>query len=232
MSNIDLAEVKKFDNHADSWWNEDGDLKTLHQINPLRLSFIESFVSLKNKTVLDVGCGGGILSEALAKAGASTTGIDLSEPTLDIAKNHAKNNNLTIDYQAITAEDFAQKHPNHFDVITCMEMLEHVPEPESIVKACAHMLKPNGFIFFSTINRNPLAYAHAILGAEYILKLLPKGTHEYSKFIRPSELAGWAREYNLSLIKMRGIDYHLGNKSYALSDDIKVNYLMCCQKEA
>jgi 2-polyprenyl-6-hydroxyphenyl methylase/3-demethylubiquinone-9 3-methyltransferase len=230
MNNIDQSEVAKFDAAAPRWWDTSGELKTLHEINPLRLSFIEKHCQLAGKKILDVGCGGGILAESLAAKEAQVTGIDMSEAALKVAKLHLLESQLTIDYQQITAEEFAEQQPACFDVITCMEMLEHVPHPESVVKACSELVKPGGTLFFSTISRNAKAYVHAILGAEYILKMLPKGTHDYQKFIRPSELARYTRKNDLQLEAMAGIKYNLVDKSYSLSDKVDVNYMACVTK--
>lgn len=230
MTNSDTQEIKKFDSVAARWWDKNGDFKPLHDINPLRLNFIEQHVSLNGKTVLDVGCGGGILSESLATQGADVTGIDMSSEALKVAQLHLLESQLTVNYQQSTAEELAQTHGNQYDVVTCLELLEHVPDPSSIVSACAQMVKPGGYVFFSTINRNPKAYLHAIIGAEYILKLLPKGMHDYAKFIRPSELSRWARHAQLDLIALKGISYNLLDKTYFLTNNVSVNYLGCYQK--
>lgn len=229
MNNLDPQEITKFEAVAHDWWNKNGEFKPLHDINPLRMQFIQEQAQLSDKKVLDVGCGGGILTESLAKERAIVTGIDMAERSLDIARKHATENNLSIDYQHITAEAFAQQQAHAYDVVTCLEMLEHVPEPSSVVRACAELVKPGGHLFFSTLNRNLKAYTHAILGAEYILGLLPRGTHDYAKFIRPSELDAWARKAGLTCIAIAGITYHPLTQEYRLSDDVSVNYLVCFQ---
>ena len=230
--NIDSHEVDKFNNLAYRWWDEEGELKTLHQINPLRLQFIEQHAgNLNGLRILDVGCGGGILSEALAQAGAQTHAIDMAETSLEVAKLHLLESGLNVNYEQVTVEEYAQQHAGSFDVITCMEMLEHVPDPESIITACATLLKPGGKAFFSTLDRNPKSYAHAIVGAEYVLKMLPKGTHDYQKFIRPAELATWMRAQQLEISAMAGISYNPLFKTYRLSNDTSVNYLVAAEKD-
>lgn len=233
MSNADRSELSKFDALAEDWWDLDGDFKPLHQINPLRIAFINKHIeTLKNQTVLDVGCGGGILSEGLAAQGAHVTGIDLAPDTLATARSHSKNNDLEIDYQEIAVETLAEKQPQSFDVVTCMEMLEHVPDPGSIVNACCQLLKPGGFIFLSTLNRNPKSFLLAILAAEFALGMVPKGTHDYSKFIKPSELDRALRQAECRTIDMAGIRYQPLRQDYQLDrKDIDVNYLMCAQKD-
>lgn len=228
--NTDEQEIAKFTHLASDWWNPHGKLKTLHDINPLRLGYVLNHSSLVGKRVLDVGCGGGIFAESLAREGAIVTGIDMSDEALNVAREHSQQNNLTIDYLQITVEEFAQTHAGEFDVITCMELLEHVPDPVSIVNACAQLVKENGHLFFSTINRNPKAYLFAILGAEYLLQLLPKGTHEYAKFIKPSELSAWARNADLNVAELKGLSYNPLSREYFLSDDVSVNYLAWCKK--
>lgn len=228
--NVDPAEVAKFEALASSWWDIEGQSKPLHEINPLRLSFIAERVQLKNAQAIDVGCGGGILTEALVKSGAETVGIDMGEMPLNIAKLHALEAGLNIKYELTTAEQMAEKHPEHFDVVTCMEMLEHVPDPRAIINACAAMAKPGGDVFFSTLNRNPKAYLLAIVGAEYIVNMLPKGTHDYARFIRPSELARCCREAGLHVCDITGITYNPLTRRYKLSKDVDVNYLVHCRR--
>jgi 2-polyprenyl-6-hydroxyphenyl methylase/3-demethylubiquinone-9 3-methyltransferase len=231
MPNLDPKEIDQFDAAANDWWNLEGSYKSLHDINPLRLGFIDSCMPLAGKKILDVGCGGGILSEAMAKAGAIVTGIDMSVALLKTATEHASLSRLSIDYQYTSVENKAAEMPNQFDAITCLEMLEHVPHPAAIVEACAQLLKPGGDIFFSTINRNPKAYLFAIVGAEYILNLLPRGTHDYAKFIKPSELDKWAHAHELELIKLRGMGYNILSKRYYLSNDVSINYLVHFKKK-
>lgn len=230
MKNIDQTEINKFNKHAARWWDKEGDLKSLHDINPLRLGFIADNSTLKSSSLIDVGCGGGILTEALAKAGAATTGIDMSEEALKVARLHAIESELTIDYQHITVEEMAEKNPAAFDTVTCLEMLEHVPDPASVIKSCASLVKPGGDLFFSTLNRNPKSYLFAILGAEYILQLLPKGTHDYQKFIKPSELDAWLRECGCEIVSMKGMDYNPLSKHYSLTSNVSVNYLVYARK--
>lgn len=225
--NADPMELEKFSQLAHRWWDPNSEFKPLHEINPLRLDYIDQVSGgLQGKAVVDVGCGGGILSEAMAARGANTTGIDLSDKALKVAKLHLFESGLQIDYRKITVEMLAREQPQHFDIVTCMEMLEHVPDPASVIQACAQLVKPGGWVFFSTINRNPKAYLFAILGAEYILKLLPKGTHEYAKFLRPSELARMARTAGLSDARIIGMTYNPMTKVYALEADTSVNYIM------
>ena len=224
--NVDPKEIAKFDEVAFRWWDTESEFKPLHEINPLRLAYIDQKANLKGKTAVDVGCGGGLLSEALAKAGATVSGIDMGKGPIEVATLHLLESNLEIDYQQITAEDFATKNAASFDVVTCMEMLEHVPDPESIISACAKMVKPGGDLFFSTLNRNAKSYVHAIIGAEYILKMLTPGTHDYKKFIKPSELARWLRNCDLELQDITGLTYNPLNKNYKLSKDIDVNYMV------
>ncbi len=223
--NSDSIELDKFNRIADQWWDADGALKTLHDINPWRLEWINSRYDLSNKQVLDVGCGGGLLSEAMASAGATVTGLDLEADSLEAAEQHAQQNNLTITYLQESIEEFATEHPQQFDCITCLEMLEHVPEPSAIIQACAQAVKPGGALFFSTINRNPLAYATTILAAEYLLKLLPQGTHDYNKFIKPSELATWIRSNGLQLMEMEGMNYNPLTRGVSSSDNLTANYI-------
>jgi|TARA_B110000305_G_scaffold81414_1_gene91640 2-polyprenyl-6-hydroxyphenyl methylase/3-demethylubiquinone-9 3-methyltransferase len=225
--NLDTEEVKKFNDIAEVWWDLNGDFKPLHQINPLRLNYIQERCSLSGLKVLDVGCGGGILSEAMSNLGAEVIGIDASDKTIGVAQAHGLKVNSNVNYIQTTIEDLLEEglHKN-FDVITCLEMLEHVPDPSQIVKLCSGLLKDNGHAFFSTINRNPKSYLFAVIGAEYILNLLPKGTHDYSKFIKPSELASWLRSSNLSLQNTTGLSYNPLTDHYWLSSDVQVNYMM------
>ena len=230
MSNVDQSEIDKFSALAHRWWDPTSEFKPLHAINPLRLGWIESITNLAGKKVLDVGCGGGILAESLSKAGASVSGIDLSSKALKVAELHQLESGTTVHYRSISAEDLAKQEPEQYDVVTCMEMLEHVPDPNSVVQACANLCKPGGNIFFSTLNRNPKSYLFAIVGAEYILKLLPKGTHEYDKFIKPSELALFARQANLELIEIKGMTYNPITQVYRLGSDTDVNYMIATRK--
>ena len=233
IENLDHDEVKKFDDLAAKWWDPDGEFKPLHQINPLRVGFINERANLEGIKVLDVGCGGGILAEALSKLGAQVTGIDASEQTIGVAQNHSNAVGSDVSYYQTTIEEFiANKPEEKFDVITCLEMLEHVPSPGEIIKTCSTILKDDGDIFFSTINRNPRSYLFAIVGAEYILNLLPKGTHDYQKFIKPSELARWIRDARLSQIETIGLSYNPITDNYWLGKDIQVNYMVHAKKEA
>ncbi|RUA06743.1 MAG: bifunctional 3-demethylubiquinol 3-O-methyltransferase/2-polyprenyl-6-hydroxyphenol methylase [Gammaproteobacteria bacterium] len=232
MSNVDLNEVEKFSALASRWWDKNSEFKPLHDINPLRLNYIKEKCSgsLKGKKILDVGCGGGILAEALALEGAIVTGIDMAEAGLEVAKLHLLESGLDIDYQKIPVEDFAKDNAETYDIVTCLEMLEHVPDPSSIIKACSEIVKPGGQVFFSTLNRNAKSYLFAIVGAEYILKLLPKGTHDWDKFILPSEMEDWARNTGLTLKSMIGMTYNPFTKIYKLENDVSVNYLCFYQK--
>jgi 2-polyprenyl-6-hydroxyphenyl methylase / 3-demethylubiquinone-9 3-methyltransferase len=223
--NIDPAEIAKFEELASRWWDDQGEFKPLHEINPLRLQYINERTELADKKILDVGCGGGILSESMALKGAKVTAIDMGKAPLSVAKLHALEAEVEIDYQQITVEELAASQPGEFDAVTCMEMLEHVPDPASVIQACKTLVKPGGSVFFSTINRNPKAYAFAILGAEYILNMLPKGTHDYDKFIRPSELDEWSRQAGLELQDMTGMSYNPFTKVYKLGRDVDVNYM-------
>ena len=233
IKNLDHDEVKKFDDLAAKWWDPDGEFKPLHQINPLRVDFINERANLEGIKVLDVGCGGGILAEALSKLGAQVTGIDASEQTIGVAQNHSNAVGSDVSYYQTTIDEFiANKPKEKFDVITCLEMLEHVPSPGEIIKTCSTILKDDGDIFFSTINRNPRSYLFAIVGAEYILNLLPKGTHDYQKFIKPSELAKWIRDARLSQIETIGLSYNPITDNYWLGKDIQVNYMVHAKKEA
>tara|TARA_R110002049_G_scaffold147342_1_gene310134 strand:- start:98166 stop:98876 length:711 start_codon:yes stop_codon:yes gene_type:complete len=230
--NFDPAEIAKFEDLAYRWWDRDSEFKPLHDINPLRLNFINDRVTLSGKKVLDVGCGGGILSESMAAKGASVKGIDLGKAPLSVAQLHAKESNLDISYEMISAESIAEREPESYDVVTCLEMLEHVPSPESIVAACTRLVKPGGHVFFSTLNRNPKSYLFAVIGAEYILNLLPKGTHEYQKFIRPSELDRWCRNNRLIPQELTGMSYNPITRHYWLGRDVSVNYLLHTKKTA
>jgi 2-polyprenyl-6-hydroxyphenyl methylase/3-demethylubiquinone-9 3-methyltransferase len=231
MMNVEAAEVNKFAELAHQWWDAQGVFKPLHQLNPLRLNYIDSRAQLAGKQVLDVGCGGGILSESMAQRGAQVTGIDLAEKSLQVAQLHALEAGVQLEYRCVSVEALAQEKPQAFDVVTCMEMLEHVPDPASVVRACAALVKPGGHVFFSTLNRNAKAYLMAVVGAEYMLNLLPKGTHDYSKFIKPSELAAWMRQSELELQHQTGVTYHPLNKQYALTVDTSVNYMLHAIKE-
>jgi len=223
--NVDQNEVNKFENNASRWWDPNSEFKPLHDINPLRLNFIDKIVSLKGKKVVDVGCGGGILSESMSLRDAQVTGIDMGEGPLAIAKLHLHESGAKVDYQHTTAEEFARQQPGSFDVVTCMELLEHVPDPGSTIQACASLVKPGGHVFFSTLNRNAKAYAFAILGAEYFLRMLPKGTHDYARFIKPSEMDSWARAANLAIKDIKGITYNPLVREYSVSQDVSVNYM-------
>ena len=229
--NVDQSEIAKFSALAHRWWDPNSEFKPLHAINPLRLGWIKSFVNLEGKKVVDIGCGGGILAESLSQCGADTTGIDLSEKALKVAELHALEVGANLTYRSISAEALADEQPEHYDVVTCMEMLEHVPDPASVVSACAKLCKPGGTLFFSTLNRNPKSYLFAIIGAEYILKLLPKGTHEYAKFIKPSELAAFTRHAGLEMIGIKGLSYNPLTQVYCLSDGVDVNYMIAVRKE-
>jgi len=230
VPNADPAELQKFGALAHRWWDAHGDMKPLHEINPLRLDWIDRLAALSGKRVLDVGCGGGILAEAMAQRGSRVTGIDLSIKPLRVAQLHALESGVAVDYREASAETLAAEAPGAFDVVTCMEMLEHVPDPASTVKACSTLARPGGWAFFSTINRNPKSFVFAIVGAEYVLRLLPRGTHEYAKFIRPSELAAMAREADLEIVEILGMTYNPLTKRFALGRDTDVNYLVACRK--
>jgi 2-polyprenyl-6-hydroxyphenyl methylase/3-demethylubiquinone-9 3-methyltransferase len=233
MINADPQELAKFSDLAHQWWDKESDFRPLHEINPLRLDWIDGLARLDGKRVLDVGCGGGILSDSMARRGAEVLGIDLATKPLRVAQLHAlEAGTPRVDYREVAVETLAAEQPGAFDVVTCMEMLEHVPDPASIVAACARLLKPGGWAFWSTINRNAKAFAFAIVGAEHVLRLLPKGTHEYAKFIRPSELAGWCRSAGLDLTSTRGMEYNPLTRRYRLSADTSVNYLLACRKPA
>lgn len=224
-SNADAGEVAKFDALASDWWDAQGAFKPLHDINPLRLAFVESGAGIAGRKVLDVGCGGGILAESMAARGAAVTGVDASESSLACARRHLDESGVHVDYVCATAEDMAARHGGAFDVVTCMELLEHVPDPASVIAACARLVRPGGEVVVSTINRNPKAYLLAVIGAEYVLGLLPRGTHDYEKFIRPSELDAWARHAGLALEELRGLTYNPMTRRYRLTGDVGVNYL-------
>ncbi len=226
MSNVDTAEIAKFEALAHRWWDRDSEFRPLHEINPLRVNWIDERVSLAGKRVLDVGCGGGILSEAMAQRGATVTGIDMGEAPLAVARLHQLESGVSVEYRQITAEALAEEQPGQFDVVTCLEMLEHVPDPASVIAACARLVRPGGQVFFSTINRNPKAWLLAIVGAEYILKLLPRGTHDFRKFIRPSELGAWSRDAGLDVRDIIGLTYNPLTKVYKLCADVDVNYMI------
>ena len=231
MDNVDAAEIAKFEALARRWWDKNSEFKPLHDINPLRSNFIDSCSPVAEKKLLDAGCGGGILCESMTQRGAIVTGIDMGEAPLAVAKLHGLESQLTIDYRRTTAETLAEEQPAHYDIVTCLEMLEHVPDPSSVVKACADLAKPGGDLYFSTINRNPKSYLFAIIGAEYILELLPKGTHDYEKFIKPSELSQWLRDAQLELQEITGMTYNPFTKKYRLnSKDVSVNYLIHAKK--
>ena len=230
MSNVDAAEIAKFSELAHRWWDPNSEFRPLHEINPLRLKWIDTLAPLAGRKVLDVGCGGGILAEAMAGAGAAVSGIDLSDKALKVAKLHLYESGKSVDYQLVSAEDYAARHAGEFDVVTCMEMLEHVPDPASVVAACARMVRPGGWVFFSTLNRNPKSYLFAVVGAEYVLRLLPRGTHDYAKFIKPAELARMAREAGLDIDELIGMTYNPLTKVYKLEADTDVNYLMATRR--
>lgn len=232
MSNVDHAEISKFEQLAHKWWDRDGEFKPLHDINPLRTNYINGFAELAEKDVVDVGCGGGILSEALARRGARVTGIDMGDAPLQVAREHAQQGGLDIEYQQVQVEHFAQEKAGKFDVVTCMEMLEHVPDPSSVVKACAQLVKPGGWVVFSTINRNPKSYLFAIVGAEYVLGMIPKGTHDYLRFIKPSELGHWVRDAGLDIVDVSGMSFNPLTNRAKLNKDVAVNYFLAAQKPA
>jgi 2-polyprenyl-6-hydroxyphenyl methylase/3-demethylubiquinone-9 3-methyltransferase len=231
MSNVDAQELAKFSELAHRWWDPESEFRPLHQINPLRLEWIDGLAGLRGKHVLDVGCGGGILAEAMARRATSATGIDLAAKPLGVARLHALEAGIAnLSYREISTEALAAEQPAAFDVVTCMEMLEHVPDPAAVVRACSTLAKPGGWVFFSTLNRNPKSFLFAILGAEYLLRLLPKGTHEYARFIRPSELSRWTRDSGLQAHGMRGLGYNPLTRRYSLTHDTSVNYLLACRK--
>ena len=230
--NVDPAELEKFSALAHRWWDPQGEFRPLHDLNPLRLAWIDGLAGLAGKAVLDVGCGGGILSEAMARLGARVTGIDLSGKALRVARLHLRESGVAVDYQLSSAEDFSTRDRENFDAVTCMELLEHVPDPARTVAACARLVKRGGRVFFSTINRNPKSYLLAVIGAEYLLKLLPKGTHDYARFIKPSELSQWCRAAGLRPLELKGMTYNPLTNAYRLGDDCDVNYSLCCEKDA
>lgn len=232
VENMDPGEIAKFEALAERWWDSTGEFKPLHDINPLRLDFIDARAGMAGRRVLDVGCGGGILAEGMAHRGADVIGIDLGEAPLGVARLHAEESGLAIEYRRVSVEALAEEAPGRFDVVTCLEMLEHVPDPGSVVRACATLVKPGGQVFFSTLNRNPKALALAVVGAEYVLRMLPRGTHDYAKFIRPAELARWCREAGLAVREQSGLVYNPLTRRYRLHPtDVSVNYLMHCQRE-
>lgn len=229
--NADPAELKKFSDLAHRWWDPAGEFRPLHDINPLRLGWIDRHARLAGKRVLDVGCGGGILAEAMAQLGAEVTGIDLSEKALRVAQLHLLESGAKVRYAHAAVDAYAASHPRAFDAVTCMELLEHVPDPAAMVRACAALARPGGQVFFSTLHRNPKSYLYAVLGAEYVLGLLPKGTHDYQRFIKPSELARYCRDAGLRVVELTGMTYHPVRREYRLAADCDVNYLLCCMRE-
>jgi 2-polyprenyl-6-hydroxyphenyl methylase/3-demethylubiquinone-9 3-methyltransferase len=230
--NADPAEIQKFSELAHRWWDPSSEFRPLHEINPLRLEWINQRIPLAGKNVIDVGCGGGILAESMAKKGATVTGIDLSEKALKVADLHSLESGVQVRYKMIAAEEMAEAEAGQFDVVTCMEMLEHVPDPASIIRACTKLVKPGGHVFFSTLNRNPKSYLFAIIGAEYVLQMLPKGTHDYAKFITPAELSQDIRNAGLELKMMKGLGYNPFTKMYSLNNDTSVNYMVACVRPA
>ena len=230
LHNVDPGEIERFEKLAGRWWDPNSEFKPLHDINPLRLDYIDRLMPLAGKRVIDVGCGGGLLTEGMATRGADVSGIDMGKTPLSVARLHQHESGLEIDYQQMTAEQVASEQPGSFDIVTCLEMLEHVPNPAATIAACAALVKDDGRVFFSTINRNPKAYLFAVIGAEYLLHMLPRGTHDYTKFIRPSEMEGWSREAGLQLIDLSGMSYNPLTREYSLGKDVSVNYLACFQK--
>ena len=230
--NVDPQEIAKFEELASRWWDPESEFKPLHDINPLRLDYIDNCAGLTEKKVLDVGCGGGILSESMALRGAQVTGIDMGDTPLSVARLHLHESGADVDYRQITAEDMAKEQAGSFDIVTCMEMLEHVPDPSSIVQACSQLVKPGGHVFFSTLNRNPKSYLLAVIGAEYLLNILPKGTHDYQKFIRPSELEAWSRKAGLPFNEIVGMTYNPFTRTYRISQDADVNYIVHAQRNS
>ncbi len=231
MTNADPIELEKFSQLAHRWWDPTSEFKPLHDINPLRLEYIDRIASLAGKTVLDVGCGGGILSESMAGKGASVTGIDLGDKPLQVAKLHLLESGKKVEYRKVAVEALAEEQPGRYDIVTCMEMLEHVPDPASTVRACAQLVKPGGHAFFSTLNRNPKSYLFAVIGAEYVLNMLPRGTHDYAKFIKPSELAQFCRTAGLDVSAITGMSYNPFSQTYALGSDTSVNYMVACRRD-
>ncbi|MED5601175.1 MAG: bifunctional 2-polyprenyl-6-hydroxyphenol methylase/3-demethylubiquinol 3-O-methyltransferase UbiG [Alloalcanivorax venustensis] len=230
--NVDSGEIAKFNALAERWWDPNSEFRPLHDINPLRLNYIDERLGLPGKKVIDIGCGGGLLSEGMARRGATVTGIDLGEAPLAVARLHAEQSGVEVEYLQVLAEDIAEQRAGEYDAVTCLEMLEHVPDPSSVIRACAKLVKPGGQVFFSTINRNPKAFLFAIVGAEYVLRLLPRGTHEYAKLIRPSELAGWSRDAGLDVRDTTGMTYNPVTQVYKLNRDVSVNYLMHAVRHA
>ena len=224
--NVDPAEIARFDAAASRWWDPEGEMRPLHDLNPVRLEYVERAGALAGRDVIDVGCGGGLLSEAMARKGARVTALDLAEELLEVARLHALESNVTVDYQLQSAEEHAARNPAAYDTVTCMEMLEHVPDPEQVVAALAALARPGGHVFISTINRTPRAYLHAVIGAEYVLRLLPTGTHTYEKFIRPSELSAWGRDAGLRMLDVSGLDYDPFGRTARIATDARINYLM------
>jgi 2-polyprenyl-6-hydroxyphenyl methylase/3-demethylubiquinone-9 3-methyltransferase len=231
MSNADPVEIEKFSQMAHKWWDPQSEFKPLHEINPLRLNYINQHAAIAGKRVLDVGCGGGILSESMAALNANVTGIDLSDKALQVAKLHLLESGRQVNYRKIPVESLAEEQPEQYDVVTCMEMLEHVPDPDSVIAACTKLVKPGGWIFFSTLNRNPKSYLFAVIGAEYVLNMLPRGTHDFAKFIKPSELAQSCRNAGLNITNLIGMSYNPLSKIYSLGNDTSVNYMVACRRE-
>ncbi len=231
MSNADPIEIEKFSQLAHKWWDPNSEFKPLHDINPLRLNYVDRLADISGKTVLDVGCGGGILSEGMARMGAKVTGIDLSDKALQVARLHLLESGNQVEYQKIEVEKLAEEKPASFDVVTCLEMLEHVPDPGSVIAACKRLVKPGGWVFFSTLNRNPKSYLFAIIGAEYLLNLLPRGTHDYAKFLKPSEIGQYCRNAGLDVTDLTGMSYNPLTKTYSLGQDCSVNYMIACRSE-
>ena len=228
--NVDQAELQKFSQLAHKWWDKDSEFRPLHDLNPLRLDYIDHYAQIDGKSVLDVGCGGGILSESMARRGAHVTGIDLAKKSLKVAQLHSLDSGVEVDYRCVPVEELAMEMPQQFDTVTCMEMLEHVPDPQSVIDAVARLVKPGGWVFFSTLNRNLKSYVMAVLGAEYVLGLLPRGTHDYQRFIKPSELTRMSRRAGLNIIDIRGVRYQPFNREAALCTDSSINYMMALQR--